>query len=67
MNPLVLLAGVGVMVALAGLVLGAAGLAGVGTGRPARLARKRTASGYERFSISIMKLITVPPLPQPKQ
>jgi len=35
-NPLVLLAGVGVMVALAGLVLGAAGVAGVGTSRPTR-------------------------------
>jgi tight adherence protein B len=35
-NPLLLLAGVGVMLALAGLVLGVAGVAGVGTSRPAR-------------------------------
>jgi tight adherence protein B len=35
-NPLVLLAGVGVMLALAGLVAGAAGVAGVGRSRPAR-------------------------------
>ncbi len=40
MNPLVLLAGVGVMVALAGLVLGAAGVAGVGASRPARKGRR---------------------------
>jgi hypothetical protein len=40
MNPLVLLAGVGVMVALAGLVLGAAGVAGVAAGRPARTHRR---------------------------
>jgi hypothetical protein len=40
MNPLVLLAGVGVMVALGGLVLGAAGVAGVGASRPARRARR---------------------------
>jgi tight adherence protein B len=39
MNPLVLLAGVGVMVALAGLVLGAAGVAGVGPSRPGRTGR----------------------------
>jgi tight adherence protein B len=40
MNPLVLLAGVGVMVALAGLVLAAAGVAGVGPSRPARTGRR---------------------------
>ena len=34
---------------------------------PARLARKATASGNERFSISMMKLMTLPPFPQPKQ
>jgi tight adherence protein B len=39
-KPLVLLAGVGVMVALAGLVLGAAGVAGVGTSPPARRGRR---------------------------
>ena len=37
MNPMVLLVGVGVMVALAGLVLGVAGMAGVGPRRPAGL------------------------------
>lgn len=36
MNPLVLLTGVGVMVALAGLALAVAGVGGVGTSRPAR-------------------------------
>jgi tight adherence protein B len=39
-NPLVLLAGVGVMLALAGLVLGAAGVAGFGTSRPGRRGRR---------------------------
>jgi tight adherence protein B len=39
-NPLVLLAGVGVMLTLAGLVLGAAGVAGIGPSRPARRARR---------------------------
>jgi tight adherence protein B len=39
-NPLVLLAGVGVMIALTGLVLGTAGIAGVGTSRPRRSGRR---------------------------
>jgi tight adherence protein B len=39
-NPLVLLASVGVMLTLAGLVLGAAGVAGIGPSRPARRARR---------------------------
>jgi tight adherence protein B len=39
-NPLVLLAGAGVMVLLAGLVLGVAGLAGVGPSRPVRTGRR---------------------------
>ena len=34
---------------------------------PTRFARNSTASGKLRFSISIMKFITPPPLPQPKQ
>ena len=38
-----------------------------GTFIPARRARNSTASGKLRFSISIMKFITLPPLPQPKQ
>ncbi len=38
-----------------------------GRGMFARRARNATASGNERFSISMMKLMTPPPLPQPKQ
>ena len=34
---------------------------------PALRARNSTASGKLSRSISIMKLITLPPLPQPKQ
>ena len=40
MNPLVLLAGVGVMLTLAGVVLGVAGVAGVGTSRRAHPGRR---------------------------
>jgi hypothetical protein len=40
-SPLVALIGVGVMVALAGLVLGAAGVAGLGASRPRRTGRRR--------------------------
>ena len=38
-----------------------------GRGIFARRARNATASGNERFSISMIKLMTPPPLPQPKQ
>ena len=45
----------------------AASCSSSGMGMPARRARNATASGKERFSISMMKLMTLPPLPQPKQ